>query len=222
MVQRNSRISVVIATLFGGSLILSGCDQLNQLTGRQPQPAQPAQPTAPAAPAQTQPAQQAPVAAPAQTAPAKGEPSLEVRSHLKQGFAFISTAKNANAPNIRDENIENAINEFSLAIKKDPNYAEAYSSRAVAYMQQQKFNKAQEDLKQAKDMAPQNAAVRYNLASLHSLKNDVDLALDEIDAALSRGFSDYDALRLDSDLDNVRRHPEFRKILEKHKVFIVK
>ena len=50
----------------------------------------------------------------------------------------------------------------------------------------------------------------------------MDLALDEIDAALSRGFSDYDALRKDSDLDNVRQHPEFRKILEKHKVFIVK
>ena len=31
-----------------------------------------------------------------------------------------------------------------------------------------------------------------------------------------------DALRRDPDLDNLRKHPEFRKILEKHKVFIVK
>ena len=219
MAQTSPRISVLFATLVGGSLmLLSGCDQFNQLTGRQaqqPPSAPPVQPAAPAAP--TQQAQPAPVAAPAQS-----EPSLEVRSHIRQGFAYISTAKNARDANIRQENIENAINEFSLAIQKDPGYADAYSNRAVAYMQQKKFNKAQEDLKQAKELAPQNAAVRYNFASLHSLKGDVDLALDEIDAALSRGFSDYDALRKDADLDNVRQHPEFRKILEKHKVFIVK
>ena len=48
------------------------------------------------------------------------------------------------------------------------------------------------------------------------------IALDEIDAALARGFSDYDALRRDPDLENLRRSPEFRKVLEKHKVFIVR
>ena len=48
------------------------------------------------------------------------------------------------------------------------------------------------------------------------------LALDEIDAALAKGFSDYDALRRDPDLENLRRSPEFRKVLEKHKVFIVR
>ncbi|QLP99803.1 MAG: hypothetical protein HZY78_05835 [Burkholderiaceae bacterium] len=64
--------------------------------------------------------------------------------------------------------------------------------------------------------------MRYNFASLHSLRGNVDLALDEIDAALSKGFTDYDALRDDPDLANLRRHPEFRKILEKHKVFIMR
>lgn len=48
------------------------------------------------------------------------------------------------------------------------------------------------------------------------------LALDEIDAALTKGFSEYDVLRRDSDLENLRNHPEFRKVLEKHKVFTVK
>ena len=156
MAQTNSRISVLFASLVGGLLmLLSGCDQFNQLTGRQaqqPPAAPPAQPAAPAAP--TQQTQPAPVAAPAQSAPATSEPSLEVRSHIKQGFAYISTAKNARDANIRQENIENAINEFSLAIKKDPSYADVYSNRAVAYMQQKKFNKAQEDLKQAKELRP--------------------------------------------------------------------
>jgi len=160
-------------------------------------------------------------AAPVQPTTEMG-PSLEVKSHIKQGLAYVGDAKNARTGAIFEENIDNAIKEFSLAIEKDPNYADAYSNRAVAYMQQKKFNKAQEDLKTARELDPDNPSIRYNYACLYSIKGDVDLALDEIDAALTQGFNNYDALRFDSDLNNVRKHPEFRKILEKHKVFIVK
>lgn len=195
------------------ALALAGCDQLSGVN-KQPEPAP--------APVPQQPAVQAPVApeAPAAVAPA-GEPGLEAKTHLKQGFSYIVTAKNARDAVNRRENLENALNEFSLAIKKEPGYAEAYSNRAVAYMQLRKFNKAQEDLNQARTLAPDSAGIRYNLASLYSLKGDVDLALDEIDAALERGFADYDALRRDPDLDNLRKHGDFRKILERHKVFIM-
>ncbi len=215
--------SLVIG-LLGIAMLLGGCDKIPGL-------GKPADTPAPLSPAAVPVVVAPPVAAPvtasasvvaATEAQAKSEPSLEVRSHIKQAFTYISMAKNARDGNIRDENIDNALKEFSVAIQKDPNYAEAYSNRAATYMQQKKFNKAEEDLRRAKELAPDSPFVRYNYASLHSLKGDVDLALDEIDAALTKGFSDYDALRRDPDLDNLRKHPEFRKILEKHKVFIVK
>jgi Tfp pilus assembly protein PilF len=149
-------------------------------------------------------------------------PSMEVKEHIKQGLAYVSTAKNARDKALFEENMKNANKEFSLAIEKDPNYADAYSNRAVAYMQEKKFNKAMEDLKKAKELNPDSASIRYNFACLYSLKNDVDLSLDEIDAALEKGFNDYESLRKDPDLNNVRKHPEFKQILEKHKVFIMK
>ena len=210
----------LLAAILSIAWIVGGCDRL-----------QPTSTPAPAPAASVTAAAPAPIAAPtpapaAVTAPipagAKGEPSLEVQSHVKQGFSYISNAKNAREQYIRDEAIENAVKEFSLAIQKDPGYAEAYSNRAAAYMLQRKFNKADEDLRKAKDLKPDSPSIRYNYASLHSLRGNIDLALDEIDAALARGFSDYDALRLDPDLDNLRRSPEFRKVLEKHKVFIVR
>ena len=177
--------------------------------GQQPSaPPQGAQPTPPPPPV-------------AQKAPSGGEPSLEVRTHIKQGMSYISVAKNANAPGIFRENIENAINEFSNAIKKDPNYAEAYSNRGVAYMMQKKFNKALDDLKKAKELSPESANISYNLASCHSLMGNIDYGFDELDAALSRGFNSYDSLRKDPDIDNLRnKQREFRKILEKNKVFL--
>lgn len=225
-------LSLLVGVL-GSTLILSGCDKLKGLAPAEPAPATApvAAPPPPAAvaPAAAPPAASAAVAAPAPppaAAPpatlAKAELSLEVRSHVKQAFTYISMAKNARDQVVRDENIDNALKEFSLAIQKDPNYAEAYSNRAATYMQLRKFNKAEEDLRKAKELSPDSASIRYNYASLHSLNGNVDLALDEIDAALTKGFSDYDALRRDPDLENLRKHPEFRKILEKHKVFIVK
>ena len=239
--MRHTKTSpILLGTLIGSVIVLSGCDKipgLSKLT-ETPAPAPVVAAPAPLPPAlEPAPMQQAPAPAPAAApmavtmtpAPASAgavapsaEPSLDVRSHIKQAFAYISMAKNARDGVIREENIDNALKEFSLAIQKDPNYAEGYSNRAVAYMQQKKFNKAEDDLRRAKELSPGSPSVRYNYASLHSLKGNVDLALDEIDAALTKGFSDYDALRLDPDLNNMRKHPEFRKILEKHKVFIVK
>jgi hypothetical protein len=175
----------------------------------------------PAGQQQPQPGTQpAPPPSGAQQPPAAGEPSLEVKSHIKQGLTYVSVAKNANSPGIFNENIENAINEFSSAIKKDPNYAEAYSNRGVAYMMQKKYNKALDDLKKAKDLKPDSANIRYNLASCHSLMGSVDYGLDELDAALEKGFNSYDSLRKDPDIANLRKHKEFKRILEKHKVFI--
>ncbi|MCK7504970.1 MAG: hypothetical protein MZV70_13420 [Desulfobacterales bacterium] len=42
----------------------------------------------------------------------------------------------------RSKDYDNAIKEFTVAIQKYPAYDVAYSNRAVAYMQQKKFNKA--------------------------------------------------------------------------------
>lgn len=181
------------------ALALIGCGQQSSPPPPPPPPPPQAQAPAPAAP---------------------GQPSLEVTQHLKQGMAYVSTAKNANSPAIFNENINNAINEFSNAIKKDPGYATAYSNRSVAYMMQKKYNLALDDLKKAKELKPSDPAIRYNLASCHSLMGNVDLGFVELDAALANGFNDYDSLRKDPDIANLRKHPDWRKTLEKYKVFL--
>lgn len=134
---------------------------------------------------------------------------VEAKLHLQQGMNYVK---------LRD--YENAIKEFTLAINKHPDYAVAYSNRAIAYMQQKKFNKAMDDLKKASEIAPNDPMVHYNFTSLYSLQNQLDRALDSLDKALALGFNDYDSLRKDTDLNNLRKHPEYKKVLEKYKVFI--
>jgi len=152
-------------------------------------------------------------------------PPLEAKQHLQQGMTYVSLAQKN--PMTSSENYENALLEFSNAVDLYPNYAEAYSNRGVVYMQQKKFNKALEDLKRSAELKPEDPIIYYNLAALYSLQNQLDLALDALDKALEYGFNNYDALKpsgrnSDPDLNNLRRHPEYRKVLETHKVFIFK
>ncbi|MCX8069414.1 MAG: tetratricopeptide repeat protein, partial [Thermodesulfovibrionales bacterium] len=170
--------------------------QQQQPIAQQPTPQQPTPPVA-----------QPPAAEPPKTA--KSEPPTEAKLNLQQGMNYM-----------RAKDWDNAIKEFTLAIQKYPQYDTAYSNRAVAYMQQKKFNKAMDDLKEAEKINPNNANTHYNFTCWYSLQNQLDRSLDSLDKALSLGFNDYDMLRNDPDLNNVRKHPEFRKILEKYKVFI--
>lgn len=151
------------------------------------------------------------------------KPSPEARQHLHQGMIYVSLAK-AN-PNTAPENYKNAEEEYKRAIGLSPNWGVGYANLGLVYMQQRKFDLALLELKKAAELEPKDPMIHYNLAALYSLQNKLDLALDELDKALEYGFKNYDSLRptgseSDPDLNNLRRHPEFRQVLEKHKVFI--
>lgn len=142
-------------------------------------------------------------AAPGQAAP------LEARLNLQQGMNYALA-----------KDYERAADEFSIAINKFPDYGVAYSNRAAAYIQLRKFSKAMDDLNVALELMPDDPIAHYNLTALYSLQNQLDRAADSLDAALRLGFNDYDSLRDDPDLANLRAHSDYRKILEKHKIFI--
>ena len=131
----------------------------------------------------------------------------QAKYHFQQGLTFATVGR-----------IDESIQEFTAAIALDPNYAAAYGNRGVAYMIQKKYNKALDDLNNAARFDPRDRNAFYNLAALHTLRQEFDLALDKLDQALERGFDNYDALRRDADLEGLRRQPEFRRLLERHKI----
>jgi len=153
----------------------------------------------------------------------KKEPSPDAQRHLQHGMTYISLAKSAKQRQDKEENFDNAVLEFSQAIyienDRQSCYANAYMNRGATYMLQGSFNLALTDLNKAADCDPENPMIRYNVATLHSLQNQHDIALVALDKALELGFNDCDALRKDSDLGNIRNRPEFRRILEKNRMF---
>jgi tetratricopeptide (TPR) repeat protein len=120
---------------------------------------------------------------------------------------------------IKQKDYENSVLECTTATRQDPSAA-AYSNLGVSYIQLGKNNLALNALKQAERLGPTDPYVHYNLASIYSLLDHTDLGLEHLDSSLRYGFKDFDSLRWDRDLDNLRAEPEFRKVLEKHRVFM--
>lgn len=132
----------------------------------------------------------------------------QARDHTHQGIAFA---------NMNDYN--SAIHEFKASIAARPT-AQAYSNLGASYLQIGKPNLALRALKAAEKLNASDYVVMYNIAATYSLSDDTDLALEYLDKALKQGFSNYDAIRFDPDLSNLRGESEFRTVLERNKVFI--
>jgi len=139
--------------------------------------------------------------------PIPPDPPPEAKLHLQQGRNHADKKE-----------YDKAIEEFTLAIEIYPPYADAYSSRAAAYIQLRNYDKALEDLNEAYQKDPENAYINYNRAALYSLRKEIELSLNSLDKSLELGFNRYDIIEKDPDLMNLRKHPEYRNILSKYKV----
>ncbi|MEA2068172.1 MAG: hypothetical protein U9P12_03125 [Verrucomicrobiota bacterium] len=60
---------------------------------------------------------------------------------------------------------------------------------------------------------PNDDMVWYNLGCSHSLTNQPDEAFEALTMAVELGYCDYDWMKTDPDLDNLRADPRFESLL---------
>lgn len=119
---------------------------------------------------------------------------------------------------------DQAITRFKEAIAEDDESAAAYMNLGVCYIQKGRdyYATARENLSVSPPgrTTGTDPPVWYNLAVIYTLTDVYDKALDALDRALGFGFKDYDALRTDKDLRELRKREQFRAVLERHNVFL--
>ncbi|WP_420997270.1 tetratricopeptide repeat protein [Cupriavidus sp. 30B13] len=88
---------------------------------------------------------------------------------------------------------------------------------AIAKMSQGKLEEAEKSLMSARDLDPRQALVPYNLAVLRLKQGRTDDALKEFEASFMAGFSYFDKMDQDPDLDSLRKDPRFIKLVEQYR-----
>lgn len=87
---------------------------------------------------------------------------------------------------------------------------------AIAKMGQGKLDEADKDLAQARERGPQEPLVYYNTAVLRLKQGRTDDALKEFEASFMAGFSHFDKLEQDHDLDELRKMPRFVALVKQY------
>jgi len=125
--------------------------------------------------------------------------------------------KNINSPRkkltrqeLRDLDLE--ILFLEGVVRRDPAYIEALQILGDDYTRRGRYPEGLRMDERLCLLRPEDAVVHYNLACSYSLTNQIDLACEALDAAINLGYRDFKSLDKDPDLDNLRRHDEFKKI----------
>lgn len=89
-----------------------------------------------------------------------------------------------------DGDYDNAIADFDEAIRLNPDFAAAWSSRGVAWGMKEEFDKTINDLNEAIRLNPGNASAWSNRGSAWSGKGEQDKAIDDINEAIRLNSED--------------------------------
>ena len=63
-------------------------------------------------------------------------------------------------------------------------------------------------------LQPDNAANYYNVAVLYALQNKVIESLAELNKAIAMGYDNWDLIKTDKDLENIRNSEGYRELVE--------
>ena len=88
---------------------------------------------------------------------------------------------------------------------------------AIAKMTQGKLDEAEKDLNAARERDPNQPLVSYNMAVLRLKQGRQDDAIKEFEASFMAGFSHFDRMDQDRDLDVLRKDARFTKLVNQYR-----
>jgi Flp pilus assembly protein TadD len=86
------------------------------------------------------------------------------------------------------ENSDQAIINYTEAIKRNPKFTKAYNNRGIAYIRKQQFDLAITDFTKAIELDPKNGKIYNNRAMAYWQKGEIARARQDIQKAQSLGI----------------------------------
>ena len=87
------------------------------------------------------------------------------------------------------ENADQAIDNYSKAIKINPKFSKAYNNRGIAYILKKQYNLAVADFSKAIESDPKNGQAYNNRAIVYSYQGETDKARQDLHKAQSLGIA---------------------------------
>ena len=103
---------------------------------------------------------------------------------------------------------------FESVLRRDPNYASVVELLGGLYTRQGRVADGLRMDRKLVKLQPQNATAHYNLACSLALSKRKSDALRALQRAVKLGYTDFDWMQQDPDLEALKQHPEFQSLLQ--------
>ena len=126
-----------------------------------------------------------------------------VKAYATRGVAYYHLGKH-----------QRTIEDCTKAIELDPEFGRAYAIRGTGCYKLGEHQLAIKDYEKAIELNPERARSYYNLACCYSLQGDKDKAIEYLRQAIEKGYNNFERMKKDTDLDNIRNDPRFIKLIQ--------
>ena len=99
-------------------------------------------------------------------------------------------------------------------ISKHPDDSRAHIFYASSLAEADKPEEAKLEVNKALELSPNDTLMLYNVACLQSRLGDNNKSLEYLKKAIANGYANYDWLKRDPDLNNIRSEPEYIELMK--------
>ncbi len=112
--------------------------------------------------------------------------------------------------------LDEAIEQFQKAIELKPQYFEALYNLAIIFALKGDYDKSLGLSKAMLSARPDDAAAHYFVACIYARKNCIEESIDWLKKAIERGYQNWDLIKTDKNLANIRETTFFQNLVKNH------
>jgi tetratricopeptide (TPR) repeat protein len=116
----------------------------------------------------------------------------------------------------REEMVKSRIGLVQKALATQPGNAQLIQLLVMLYVKIADYDNAATNLKKLANLNPEKPDIYYNIACMYAKMENVDESLKWLEFSVRKGFNNWELIRKDPDLENIRSTAFVRDLIAKH------
>jgi tetratricopeptide (TPR) repeat protein len=112
--------------------------------------------------------------------------------------------------------LNQAKQQYEKALQLNPKFVPALNNLALVSAADKAYDSALKTFLEVLNYYPDDAQTHYNVACMYSRLNQLDKSIEWLKKAIDKGFTDWESIKTDEDLDNVRDSTAYQEFIKGH------
>jgi tetratricopeptide (TPR) repeat protein len=112
--------------------------------------------------------------------------------------------------------LSDAIGQYKKTLQLQPQFVPALNNLALVYARQKDYAQALASFMEVLKHKPDDAEIHYNIACMYSRLKRVNASIDWLQKAIDKGYANWENIKNDNDLDNIRESSAYKELIQGH------